>query len=112
MTPPLATVIVTAAEYWVDGGASYRHDIVAGSDSSVRSFTATIPAGLSMGSHVVSVRSQDAFGNWGAVATITLQVTDTAAPTTSNVAASPNPNNGSQGFNTSVPGGACDSRLQ
>ena len=93
---------VTAAEYWVDGGAHTAMTLV-GVASPISSFSATIPAGLSMGAHVVSVRSQDAFGNWGAVATITLQVTDTAAPTTSNVQASPNPNNGSQPYNTSVP---------
>ena len=56
-----------------------------------------------MGTHVVSVRSQDSFGNWGAAATINLQVGDTAAPTTSDVNASPNPNNGALPFNTSVP---------
>jgi hypothetical protein len=94
---------VTAAEYWVDAGVHTAMTIVAGPNSSVRSFTATIPSGLGMGAHVVSVRSQDTFGNWGAVATISLQVTDTAAPTTSNVVAAPNPNNGSQPFNTSVP---------
>ncbi len=94
---------VTAAEYWVDGGAPTAMTIVAAADAPVRSFTATIPAGLSMGSHVVSVRSQDAFGNWGAVATITLIVGDTAAPTASNVAAAPNPTNGLVGFNTSIP---------
>ena len=93
---------VIAAEYWVDGGVATPMDIVAGADSAVRSFTATIPAGLVMGPHIVSVRSQDAFGNWGAVATITLQVTDTLAPITSNVSATPNPNNGFQGLNTSV----------
>ena len=53
-----------------------------GSASPIRNFTATIPAGLSMGTHVVSVRSQDVFGNWGAVATINLQVAD--APRTRN----------------------------
>jgi FtsP/CotA-like multicopper oxidase with cupredoxin domain len=93
---------VTAAEYWVDGGTPTAMTLV-GSPSPISSFTATIPAPLSMGAHTVSVRSQDAFGNWGAVATITLQVTDTAAPTTSNVIASPNPNNGNQPYNTSVP---------
>ena len=94
---------VAAAEYWVDGGAHTDMIIDAGTPSSVRSFTATIPAGLSMGTHVVSVRSQDEFGNWGAEATINLQVSDTLPPTTSNVSAAPNPNNGSQGFSTSVP---------
>jgi hypothetical protein len=57
---------------------------------------------LSQGSHVVSVRSQDAFGNWGAVATITLVVGDTTPPTTSNVFADPNPTNGVDGYNTDV----------
>ena len=94
---------VTAAEYWVDAGVHTAMTIVAGPNSSVRSFTATIPSGLGMGAHVVSVRSQDVFGNWGTEVTISLQITDTAPPTTSNVLASPNPNNGSQPFNTSVP---------
>jgi len=94
---------VTAAEYWVDGGAPTAMMIVAGADAPVRDFTATIPAGLSQGTHVVSVRSQDAFGNWGAVVTINLVVGDTTPPTTSNVSASPNPTNGLVGYNTSVP---------
>ena len=93
---------VTAAEYWVDGGAPINMDIVGTTAAPVRDFTATIPAGLSQGSHVVSVRSQDAFGNWGAVATINLTIGDTMPPTTSNVSASPNPTNGLVGYNTSV----------
>lgn len=93
---------VTAAEYWVDSGV-HTPMTASGSASPIRSFTASIPAGLSMGNHTVSVRSQDTFGNWGIVSTITLKVADTAAPTTSNVVASPNPNNGSMPFNTSVP---------
>jgi hypothetical protein len=93
---------VTAAEYWVDAGV-HTAMTGAGSPAPIRTFTATIPAGLSMGPHTVSVRSQDAFGNWGSAATITLQVTDTVAPVTSGVSASPNPNNGGQGYNTSVP---------
>lgn len=93
---------VTAAEYWVDTDAPIAM-AVDGAVSAATNFTATIPAGLSMGSHVVSVRSQDAFGNWGAVTTISLQVGDTAAPTTSNIVASPNPTNGQVGYNTSVP---------
>jgi FtsP/CotA-like multicopper oxidase with cupredoxin domain len=94
---------VSAAEYWVDGGAHTAMTIVAGAIAPIRDFTATIPAGLSMGSHVVSVRSQDSFGNWGAVATINLMVGDTVAPTTSNIVANPNPTNGLLGYNTSVP---------
>jgi FtsP/CotA-like multicopper oxidase with cupredoxin domain len=92
---------VTAAEYWVDGGLHTAMTLV-GSASPVSSFTATIPAGLSIGAHTVSVRSQDVFGNWGILATISLQVIDTLPPTTSNVVAAPNPNNGYQGYSTSV----------
>jgi len=94
---------VTAAEYWVDAGPATAMTIVAGADAPIRDFTATIPAGLSQGSHVVSVHSEDAFGNWGAVATINLVVGDTTPPTTSNVSADPNPTNGLVGYNTSVP---------
>ncbi|MEJ2487637.1 MAG: hypothetical protein P8Y68_18110, partial [Anaerolineales bacterium] len=92
---------VTAAEYWVDGGA-HTAMIVDGAVSSITNFTATIPAGLSIGAHTVSVQSEDAFGNLGAVATITLQVADPEPPTTSNVTAEPNPTNGLVGYNTSV----------
>ena len=93
---------VTAAEYTVDGGAAVAMD-VEGAVSPITNFTADIPAGLSQGDHVVSVRSQDAFGNWGAPVSISLHVVDTVAPITSNVSASPNPNNGSTPFNTSIP---------
>jgi len=94
---------VTAAEYWVDSGSPLSMTLVAGPDSPVRSFTATLLPPLAQGVHVVSVRSQDSFGNWGAVATINLNVTDTVPPTTSAVSASPNPNNGTNPFSTSVP---------
>jgi len=93
---------VAAAEYKIDSGAMTAMTAV-GLASPVRTFSAVIPAGLSMGMHVVSVRSQDAFGNWGPIATINLQIADTAAPATSAVSASPNPNNGALGFNTSIP---------
>ena len=53
-------------------------------------------------SRVVSVHSQDAAGNWGPFATINLTV-DLAGPATSGVAATPNPNNGSLGQNSSNP---------
>jgi FtsP/CotA-like multicopper oxidase with cupredoxin domain len=94
---------VSAAEYWVDGGAHTTMTIVGGADAPIRNFTATISPPVSIGSHIVSVRSQDSFGNWGAVATINLQVADPLPPTTSNVVAAPNPTNGLVGFNTSVP---------
>jgi len=91
---------VTAAEYWVDGGAHVAMTV--GPAAPVNSLSATIPAGLAQGTHVVSVRSQDAFGNWGAAATINLIVTDTTPPVTSAVSAAPNPNNGANPLNTTV----------
>jgi len=93
---------VTAAEYWVDAG-SHIAMALSGSASPTRTLSATIPPGLSTGTHVVSVRNQDVLGNWGAVATINLQINDTVGPATSGVSASPNPNNGTQGFNASTP---------
>jgi FtsP/CotA-like multicopper oxidase with cupredoxin domain len=94
---------VTGAEFWVDSGSPAAMTIDAGPDSPVRTFTATILPPLVQGTHVVSVRSQDSFGNWGEVATIDLIVIDTTPPTTSAVSALPNPNNGTNPFNTSVP---------
>jgi FtsP/CotA-like multicopper oxidase with cupredoxin domain len=91
---------VVAAEYWIDSGSPVVM-IAGGSDAPIRSLTATIPAGLSSGTYVVSVRSQDAFGNWGAPATISLTV-DSAKPTANVISASPNPNNGTAPFNSSV----------
>jgi hypothetical protein len=97
---------VTAAEYWIGTdpgeGLADPMTIVAGAAAPIRQFTATIPAGLSQGTHVVSVRSQDAFGNWGAVNTINLIVGDTQPPTSSIVDVQPNPTNGLVGYNTSV----------
>jgi hypothetical protein len=79
---------------------------VSPSGAKVASVTATIPAAavnaLSDGTHVVSVRSQDSLGNWGAPATINLNV-DKSGPATSNVNAAPNPNNGTLGINSSTP---------
>jgi len=92
---------VTAAEYWVDNGSHVAMTIV-GSPAPISNFTATIPSAGLQGPHVVSVRSQDSFGNWGAPTTINLNVADAGLPTTSNISASPNPNNGSTPLNTSV----------
>ena len=90
---------VTAAEFWIDAGAA--QPVTVSSPAPTRNLNATIPAGLSAGTHVISVRAQDAFGNWGEAATIDLSI-DTAGPLTSGVSAAPNPNNGSLPFNTSV----------
>ena len=85
---------VTAAQYTVDGGAAQPM----GAPSQIgatASFTATITAPVAEGAHVIQARTQDAMGNWGAWASATLKV-DKTAPTSGNVSASPNPNNGSQ----------------
>ena len=50
----------------------------------------------------INVRSRDALGNWGAFATITLNVV-TGGPVTSGVTAAPNPNNGALPLNSSQP---------
>ncbi len=50
----------------------------------------------------VSVHSKDALGNWGAFATVTLNVV-ASGPVTSNVSAAKNPNNGALPLNSSNP---------
>ena len=95
---------IAAAEYTIDGGAAVPM-AVSPAGAQVASLTATIPAAtvnsLSVGPHVVSVRSQDSLGNWGAPATIDL-IVDKSGPATSNVLAAPNPNNGMLPFNAST----------
>jgi Multicopper oxidase len=83
---------VTAAEYTVDGGAATPM-LLNVANQPVASVSATIAAGLPAGAHTVAVRSQDAAGNWGAPATITLTVV-TSAPVTSAVGVARTPNNG------------------
>ena len=56
---------------------------------------------LPEGAHTVSVHSMDAFSHWGDYATATLKV-DQTGPTTSNVTADPNPNNGSTPYSPTV----------
>jgi hypothetical protein len=92
---------VTAAEYTVDGGTAVPMTL-SGAPAPVRSLTANIPAGLAAGPHAISVRSQDALGNWGAPATIMLNVVG-AGPVTSGVSAAKNPNNGALPLNSSQP---------
>jgi hypothetical protein len=88
---------IAAAEYTIDGGTAVAM-VVSPSGVKIASVTATIPSGQSPGTHVVSVRSQDSLGNWGSATTINL-IVDQTGPTTSNVVAAPNPNNGALPFN-------------
>ncbi|MEZ4615446.1 MAG: multicopper oxidase domain-containing protein [Caldilineaceae bacterium] len=96
---------IAAAEYTIDGGAASPMAI-SPTGAKVAGLATTIVAstvnGLSDGTHVVAVRSQDTMGNWGATATVDL-VVDKSGPTTSNVSAAPNPNNGTLGINSSTP---------
>ena len=96
---------IAAGEYTIDGGTAVSMT-VSPSGAKVASLTASIPAAivgaLPDGTHVVSVRSQDSLGNWGAAATINL-IVDKTGPATSSVSAAPNPNNGTIPFNSSTP---------
>jgi FtsP/CotA-like multicopper oxidase with cupredoxin domain len=56
---------------------------------------------LPEGAHIVSVHSMDAFLHWGDYATAILKV-DQTGPTTSNVVANPNPNNGELPYSPTV----------
>ena len=95
--------IITAAEYTIDGGTPTA--MAVNVPASVASLDAVIPAatvnGLSEGSHTVSVRSQDAAGNWGMPVTIDL-IVDKTGPVTGVVTAVLNPSNGKLGFNSSI----------
>lgn len=87
---------IAAAEYWVDGNATHTAIPLSGSPAPIKSFAATIAAPFTHGTHVVSVRAQDAVGNWSATANLNL-VVDSLAPTTSGLSLTPNPSNGSVG---------------
>ena len=101
---------ITAAEYWIDGGSHVAMTV--NTAAPVASLDATIPAsvingvgvtpGLAEGTRVVSIRSQDAGGTWGAPVTVNL-VVDVTPPTTGGVSVSPTPNNGTLPVNTSTP---------
>jgi hypothetical protein len=82
---------VSAAEYWIDAGA--HTPITVGSPAITVTLNATIASGLSAATHVVSVRAQDAVGNWSSTANINL-VVDNVGPTTSGLTLTPNPSNG------------------
>jgi hypothetical protein len=92
---------IAAAEFTVDGGAAVPMTL-GGAAAPIRGIAATIAAGLAEGPHAISVRSQDALGNWGAPTTITLNVVATG-PVTSSVSAAKNPNNGALPLSASQP---------
>lgn len=96
------TSTITAAEYTIDGGAAVAMNVNV--PALIANVTAVIPAAtvnaLAQGAHVIAVRSQDAAGNWGALAEINLLV-DKTGPTANSVIAAPNPNNGTLGISPS-----------
>ena len=97
---------VVAAEYFIDSQpvSSVRGTLVQVSlPATSVSETATIPSPTSEGSHAISVRSQDALGNWGPFGAITVNV-DKTAPNTSGVVINPSPNNGTLGVQVSSGG--------
>ena len=91
---------VAAAEYWIDAAVTpLPMAAVDGTfNSPVENVTATVSvAGLSSGSHTISVRGRDALNNWGPPGQAVLYIApaDTAGPTTSALVLSPSATNGS-----------------
>ena len=95
---------VVAAEYTIDAGTAAPMTVnvvapIASLDATI--LAATVNA-LTEGTHAVSIRSQDAAGNWGDPVTVNLLV-DKTGPSTSGVSAAPDPNNGKRPINSSTP---------
>ncbi|MEP7034158.1 MAG: multicopper oxidase domain-containing protein [Actinomycetota bacterium] len=90
---------IAAAEFTIGAGAATP--MIVNIAAPVASLDATIPAAtvnaLAAGTHTISVRSQDAAGNWGAPVATDL-VVDKTGPTTAGVSVAPSPNNGTLAF--------------
>ncbi len=95
---------ITAADLSVDGvTASAMSIATSGPVAAVQgTIAATDLSGLAEGNHVVSVRTQDAAGNWSEPADAAL-VIDRTGPVASDVSVTPNPNNGTMPVNGSSP---------
>ena len=96
---------VTAAEYAIDGGTAVAMTLnrVAPTVSLTGTIAAATVNGLTEGAHVVSVRNQDAAGNWGAAVSVTLTVDKTGPVTMSVTINPPLANNGKLGQGSSNP---------
>ncbi len=100
---------IAAAEYFIDvvgpvgSGAAMT---LSTTSAPVSSLSATISAAtinaLTAGVHTILVRSQDVALNWGTTTSVALTV-DKTGPLTSGASASPNPNNGTLGVNSTNP---------
>ncbi|MDR7253520.1 FtsP/CotA-like multicopper oxidase with cupredoxin domain [Nocardioides sp. BE266] len=95
---------IQAAEYSIDGGTAVPMTV--GTAAPVSSIDATIPGAtvdtLAEGARVITIRSQDAQGNWGDWISVNLSV-DNTAPTTTGVTVAPTPNNGTLAYNSGQP---------
>ena len=93
---------VAAAEYFVDPvgtpvpGTGIALAVNANAAIASLDGDISLAPPLGAGSHTILVEAQDDLGNWGQSASIPL-VLDLAGPTTTSVAVSPNPNNGTLG---------------
>lgn len=100
--------IVDAAEFFIDvsgapgTGTPMTTNLSATEVSLSGMLDMATLAGLAAGDHLVAVRSRDALGNWGDVATSTL-VVDRTGPATNAFLATPNPSDGRTPVNGGVP---------
>jgi len=103
---------IVAAEYFIDAAGGETPGtgtaMTVNGSAPIASLNATIPAAtvlaLAEGMHAISVRSQDALGNWGSFGTTDLLVDKTAPVTNFGVdPIVPNPNNGTLPVNASTP---------
>ena len=102
---------VVAAEYFIDPSGTPAPGtgaaLTIATPTTIVSLSATLPAatiaGLTSGTHNVSVRAQDALGNWGAFGSISIRV-DVSGPAISAVTVQPSPNNGTLGVQVSSGG--------
>ncbi len=77
---------VAGAEYWIDSGPHLAMVASVGAtlDSPIEQLTATINlASLTPGRHIVYVRGQDSYGNWGPAARIGFRVIASSSPSSS-----------------------------
>ena len=98
---------IAAAEYFIDAtgadgtGTAMTVNVTAPIASLAGTIDAATMGGLAEGAHTVYVHSMDSFGQWGDFAEATLAV-DKTGPTTSDIVADPNPNNGSTPYSPTV----------
>lgn len=99
---------VTNAEYFIGapGADGSGTPLALNQVAPIASLTGTIPAvalgALADGAYTVNIHARDALGNWGAYSALTLLIDKSGPAGPTAVSASPNPNNGVTGYNSSV----------